>query len=389
LPSGDFSDRGLRYLIVAGIGSFIFVCALLLLVFMGARLPFGTLIIASLAAMVPVPVSAMLILWLDRHEREPAGLLVAAFLWGAIVAIVFSLIINTGFSLIVGSVLGDRLAGAFTSALAAPFVEETAKGAALLILFLLARHEFNNVVDGIVYGALVGLGFEMTENLLYFGRAHAAGGLAAMGISFYVRSIMGALGHSIYAAATGAGLGYAREASGTLPKLLAPIAGFFAAVIMHALWNGTGVLLDLSGIKFSPLVELLVVMPGMAFLYTLPAIVGLVVVASAGWKREVRIIRESLRDEIARGAVTEAEIDVLCNWSERVRRLIGALGKNPAAWLALRQLYELQVDLGFRKWQASRGERLMSFQQAMTEDDYRARIAAARARLTAMGVSGA
>ncbi len=45
LPSGDFSDRGLRYLIVAGIGSFIFVCALLLLVFMGARLPFGTLII--------------------------------------------------------------------------------------------------------------------------------------------------------------------------------------------------------------------------------------------------------------------------------------------------------------------------------------------------------
>jgi RsiW-degrading membrane proteinase PrsW (M82 family) len=389
LPSGDISDRGLRYIIVAGVGVFIFVCALLLILFLGARLPFATLIMASLAAIVPVPVSVMLILWLDRHEREPAGLLIASFLWGAIVAILFSLVINTGFFVVLRSVAGERIANALATSVGAPLVEETAKGAAVVILFLLARHEFNNVVDGIVYGALVGLGFEMSENLLYFGRAHAAGGLAAMGVSFYVRSIMGALGHSIYTAATGAGLGYAREAQGLVPKILAPIAGYAAAVIMHALWNGTGVIMELSGLEVHPLVDLLIVLPGMALLYTLPAIVGLVAIAAGGWKREVRVIAESLRDEVERGTVTAAEIDVLCSWRERMRRLLGALAKDPGAWLALRQLYELQVDLGYRKWHAARGERLMSFQQIMTEDEYRARIGTLRQRLDAMGVATA
>jgi RsiW-degrading membrane proteinase PrsW (M82 family) len=372
---------------VAGIGAFIFLCALLLILFLGARLPFATLIVASLAAIVPVPISAMLILWLDRHEKEPAGLLVAAFLWGAIVAILFSLVLNTGLHLILRSIIGERFAAAVATTIGAPLVEETAKGVALLILFLLARHEFNNVVDGIVYGALVGLGFEMTENLLYFARAHVAGGLAAMGISFYVRSIMGALGHSIYTAATGAGLGYAREAQGTLPKVLAPIAGYIAAVGLHAMWNGTGAIMELSGVEVIELVDLFLILPGMAFLYTLPAIVGLLVVAAAGWKREVKIIHEALNDEVERGTLTAAEIGVLCNWRERALRLIGALSKSPRAWLALRQLYELQVDLGFRKWHSSRGERLMSFQQIMTEDEYRARIASLRKQLDTMGIA--
>ena len=79
----------------------------------------------------------------------------------------------------------------------------------------------------------------------------------------------------------------------------------------------------------------------------------------------------------------------MTDWRERFRRLMGALRKNPAAWYTLHQLYELQVDLGFRKWQTARGERLMSFQQTLTDDDYRARIAEVRTRLAAMGVSGA
>ncbi len=42
------------------------------------------------------------------------------------------------------------------------------KGLALVALFYLARQEFDGPLDGIVYGALIGFGFSMTENLLYF-----------------------------------------------------------------------------------------------------------------------------------------------------------------------------------------------------------------------------
>ena len=38
----------------------------------------------------------------------------------------------------------------------------------MLLLFLLVRNEFDNVLDGVVYGAVIGFGFAMTENTLYF-----------------------------------------------------------------------------------------------------------------------------------------------------------------------------------------------------------------------------
>ncbi len=43
--------------------------------------------------------------------------------------------------------------------LAGPIVEETTKGAGVLLLFLLRRSEFDDVRDGFIYGALVGIGF--------------------------------------------------------------------------------------------------------------------------------------------------------------------------------------------------------------------------------------
>jgi len=53
-----------------------------------------------------VPVYGALILWLDKHEREPFGLLVATFLWGAAVATFFALIVNTLVGRLLAGVLG-------------------------------------------------------------------------------------------------------------------------------------------------------------------------------------------------------------------------------------------------------------------------------------------
>jgi len=62
----------------------------------------------------------------------------------------------------------ERIFGAVISA---PIVEESAKAFILFVLFFWKKDEFDGIVDGIVYAGMVGLGFAMTENILYYGRA--------------------------------------------------------------------------------------------------------------------------------------------------------------------------------------------------------------------------
>jgi RsiW-degrading membrane proteinase PrsW (M82 family) len=390
LPSGNLSDRGIRHLMLAGLGGLFFLCTIGTLILLGTKFPLATLIVCGLAAVLPVPIYAALILWLDRYEKEPALLLASAFLWGAVVATFVSIFVNTGAAVVLHGILGPRLAGALTPALSAPIVEETSKGIALLLLYFLVRNEFNNVVDGIVYGALVGLGFAMVENILYFSRIYTAAGAAGLGYLFVMRVVFSGLIHPLFTGCTGAGLGYSRETTSGIRKVAAPIIGYFAAMMLHALWNGTGGLLDLSGVQMSPMVALFVFVPGMMLIYGVPAIVVLVLLAKAGWKREIAVIQEQLKDEVKRGTVLEGEYNLLTNTRERFRHLVGAFSKHgPSGWLALRSLYEMEVDLAFRKSQEARGEKLPSFDVVVTVDGFRERIGQVRKRLSEMGVATA
>ncbi|MDR7543565.1 MAG: PrsW family intramembrane metalloprotease [Armatimonadota bacterium] len=385
---GDISERGLRYLVYAGLGVLFFFFGMGTLIVFLHTAPLSALLLCTVAAILPVPIYAAVILWLDRHEKEPTSLLLAAFFWGAIVATFISLLLNTGAGVILRAMWGPRWATVLTPSIVAPVVEESSKGLALLLLFLAARGEFNNLIDGLVYGGLVGLGFAMTENVLYFARAYTQGGIAGLGLIFIMRVILSGFIHPLFTGAIGAGLGYAREAPGALTKVGAPLLGYACGMLGHALWNATASLFDLAGVRPHPLVAVFVIVPAMSVVLALPALVLLVWLAVAGWKREVRIIREQLRDEIGRKVVTEGELAVLGDARARSSMLTRTLiRQGPGAWMALRQLYELQVDLAFRKWHAARGEKLTSFQQATTEDEYRQRIGRIRDRLAAMGVT--
>ena len=66
--------------------------------------------------------------------------------------------------------LGDpipaRVPGTDTS-VTGPFLEELSKGFVLFLLFLMLPNEFDGLLDGLIYGALVGIGFAMVENVKY------------------------------------------------------------------------------------------------------------------------------------------------------------------------------------------------------------------------------
>ena len=188
----------------------------------GYETGFVPLLAGMVAAAIPVPVYVTLVLWLDRFEPEPPWMLAAAFFWGALVAAFFAIIINTLGVAIVGAATDDSTATSFGMMISAPVVEETAKALVLFGLFFFMRDEFDDVIDGIVYAAMVGLGFAMTENVKYYGVAvleHNAVGV------FIVRGLFSPFAHPLFTGMTGVGLGLAAQSTNRFTKFVAPAAG--------------------------------------------------------------------------------------------------------------------------------------------------------------------
>src|SRR6185369_267543 len=90
-----------------------------------------------------------------------------------IVATFFAFLLNTTSQGVVGALSNASAGEAFAAVISAPIVEETGKAFILFIFFFWKKDEFDGVVDGIVYASLSALGFAMTENVLYYGKAAA------------------------------------------------------------------------------------------------------------------------------------------------------------------------------------------------------------------------
>src|SRR6185369_17813007 len=90
----------------------------------------------------------------------------------ALVAVFIAFIFNTSIQIMATVATHSQRIGQNVGAvISAPIVEESSKAFILLVLFLWKRDEFDGIVDGVVYAGMVGLGFAMTENVLYYGRA--------------------------------------------------------------------------------------------------------------------------------------------------------------------------------------------------------------------------
>lgn len=194
-------------------------------------------------------VMVLFVNWLDRYEKEPLLLMLAAFLWGVVIAAGGAYVINTILGIGVYVFTGDDvMADISTVVVFAPFVEEFLKGLAVLIVFFLFRREFDSILDGIIYAALVALGFAATENAIYIVRGYDANGWAGLLELAWIRLVVVAWQHPFYTAFTGIGLAVARLNRSLLVKVLAIPVGFSLAVFAHAMHNGMAVFLpDLLG----------------------------------------------------------------------------------------------------------------------------------------------
>jgi RsiW-degrading membrane proteinase PrsW (M82 family) len=372
--------RGLRAGLLAAIGSAVVLPGLVTLALLALTVPSTAgLVVSALAAAMPVPLYTSVILWLDRHEREPSWLLATAFAWGAIVASALAAVLNTVLEVLLLIPLGPEWALLLAAPVVAPLVEESAKGAALLLIAWRLRHEFDNAVDGIVYGGLIGLGFAMTENILYFGRAYLAGGLPGVGFLFLVRVVAAGFAHSMFTGMAGAGLGLARERPPGGGRWVFAVGGYLVAVGLHALWNLTALLGAIQGHPIRAVAVDIVAL-------LLPGVWTLLGVLYFGWRRERRVIAEHLAEELASGVVLAEELAILTGPRARSRTLWRTLQtKGPLAWYARRQLYDLEIELAFRNWHVARGEQARASLGVWTPAQYRTRIAAVRRQIATEG----
>ncbi|MFE3220008.1 PrsW family intramembrane metalloprotease [Streptomyces antimycoticus] len=309
-------------------------------------------------AVLPVPLIIAVFRWLDRVDPKPWRNLVFAFAWGACAATLVALIAN-GFAtewlmttVDSSSPTGAADADTWGATFIAPFVEESAKAAAVLLLFLFRRRDFNGLVDGVVVAGITATGFAFTENILYLGSAFVSdqtlgysGIRSTTAATFFIRAVMSPFAHPLFTAMTGVGFGIAAAAARhqRVRRVLIPIAMLLTAMVLHGVWNGSA---TLGGYGFLIVYALFMVpMFGLLTWLTL-------------WSRakELRTIREQLAAYQAAGWFTPPEPLALS--SMRARGIARDLARRTHGAAAARTVGEytaFATSLAFLRRRAYRG----------------------------------
>jgi protease PrsW len=203
-------------------------------------------LIAAFAAVAPlVLIYFLAVRWGDRYEKEPLWALALCFLWGALGAT----LLGGASTLALEALTQDAIAGLTGSASAteavsatvyAPLFEEGFKGLGLLaVLFFgyVVARELDGPLDGVVYGSVIGLGFTLTEDVLYIVKLTGEEGRSGFVATWLLRTVFSGFGHAIYTSLTGLGIGMVVVSRSLPAKLLWPALGFAAAVGLHGAHN--------------------------------------------------------------------------------------------------------------------------------------------------------
>jgi RsiW-degrading membrane proteinase PrsW (M82 family) len=288
----------------------------------------------------------LLVYFLDLYEREPVSLVIGSFLWGAVAATALGALANIGWGAVIARSLNPEFAARWVPALTAPWTEEILKAIGVVLIYLIARREIDDIMDGFVYGAMVGLGFAVVENVFYF-IAVFGGETEGVLIGFFLRVIASGLyGHVLYTGLSGMGIAYftTRRGDTSLGRRLAVAVGLFGiAVLAHFLWN-------------SPLLDFFPEPPfeGVEFLQILfatavkgvPLLAFVAVMVRLARRREHRWLLAALADEVGKGGILEDELAVLESprGRRRARKEIG-LREGRAASDMLKRLHRQQINL--------------------------------------------
>ncbi|PKP25122.1 MAG: PrsW family intramembrane metalloprotease [Bacteroidetes bacterium HGW-Bacteroidetes-2] len=167
-----------------------------------------------------------LFIWLrDQYDREPLKHMVLSFILGVLCAIP-AVILSTILGKFIPVDFGNIVSVAVYALIVVAFAEEFAKFL-VLRFYAFRQKEFNEPFDGIVYGAIISLGFAGIENILYI----ADGGLQ-IGL---LRMFTAVPAHASFGIIMGYYFGMAWQHKERAKEY--KLKGLLAAIVLHGLYN--------------------------------------------------------------------------------------------------------------------------------------------------------
>ena len=275
---------------------------------------------ALISGIIAFGLVAVAYLWFihyeDRYTTVPPKLAAAGFVWGFVGATgAFALLGNDAVMSLYAKAFGASFAFDWGAALAAPIDEELAKGAGVLLLLVLAPKLIRSPFDGLILGAFVGLGFQISEDISYawIGAADAFGDVGATWSTIVVRTLSSIPSHWMFTAVFGAGLIWFIGRPDVPARKGLGAGLMLTAMLMHGLWDASAAIAGNS-----------------AFGLIVPTTVAGVLITVFVWIYEntASIEREWMRElmapEVERGVVTPAELDALTGTRTMLRSYIRA-----------------------------------------------------------------
>ncbi|RAW03265.1 PrsW family intramembrane metalloprotease [Pseudochryseolinea flava] len=167
----------------------------------------------------------------DKHEREPLGLLLISFFYGALSTIV-TLVITFSVTFLVESkdveVQADFINQFVEALFKVALIEEFSKF--IFVRFILFyNRNFNEPFDGIVYAVMVSMGFATLENILYVFQAES--GL----ITGILRMFTAVPAHATFGVLMGYFLGKAKFSQHN--SLFFTLVALIAATVFHGSYD--------------------------------------------------------------------------------------------------------------------------------------------------------
>lgn len=351
-------NKTIAALVVIGVG---LVMTLIVALIMLSSVGLAGTIVGTILAFTPAPFYLLLFLWLDRYDPEPAWALGGAFAWGALFAIIVSFIVNTLFGSVAMTIAGGPVGDLLGSVVSAPIIEEATKGLGVLLISIFLRKEFDDIVDGIVYAGVIALGFATVENVLYYGTQFAQAGLGpSLIFLLFLRGVLSPFAHALFTSMTGIGCGIARETHNKTLKFTMPIAGYILAVLLHALWNGAAVVISslLGGVGYF-VFYLVVWVP--LFLIMLGVMIYMVF-------REAKLIKQMLAIEVARGLISQEQLELVGSSIARVKWLANSLFSGDIKkFSSQRKFLRSVTKLAFCYWHVARANAANSQTQSLPQ----------------------
>jgi len=270
------------------------------------------LLVAGIVGVISAAVWTWWFRHIDRYERQPVGLVLTGFVWGATAA-TFTIAItgNTALGSLYTKLFGQVWSQDWHAGLSAPFVEETAKGIGIVVLLALAPRLVRTVTDGLLLGAFIGLGFQTSEDFLYsisgsmqgFG-AHQTDGLVS---SIATRTFSDIVSHPLFTALFCAGVIYLIGTPAQPRRIGRGLALIVAPILVHGIWDS---LVALAG--------------GNATLVTVIMVGDFIFALAALWiafvwahPRESHFVRDVLGPEIESGVLTDDEVTAAGGWRQQ------------------------------------------------------------------------